>query len=74
MNETLKWIATAVLVTGAAVNGMGLWPWGPLIHILGGALWLRASIVMKDRALIVTNAIMMVAGAVPLLWRWFSLH
>jgi len=65
MLETLKWLATATLIIGSYVNATGH-PTGPFILILGGALWLGASMVMKDKQLIVTNSVMMMAGALGL--------
>lgn len=53
-----KWTATVILIVGAAVNGLGHYPLGPVLLCLGGAGWLAVAIQIRDRALIVTNAVM----------------
>ena len=60
--ELIKWLGTAVLIVGTAVNGLGYWPWGPLMLALGGVIWGLAAIITKDRALLVTNAVMTAVG------------
>ena len=67
MLSAIKWTATFILVTGSFINSLGYYPLGPLVLLVGGAVWLWISIQMKDRPLIATNAAMMVAGGVPLL-------
>jgi hypothetical protein len=64
--ELIKWTGTAVLIVGTAVNGMGYWPWGPLLLALGGIVWGLAAIITKDRALLVTNAVMTGVGLVAI--------
>jgi hypothetical protein len=64
IDTILKWIATAVLVVGTAVNSLGYYPEGPLILALGGYIWLVVSIMWKDWALIATNIIMSTTGLV----------
>lgn len=71
MFTVIKWLATFVLIVGSFVNSMGYYPLGPVILVLGGFLWLWVSVKMKDRPLIVTNAVMILAGGLPLLWRLF---
>jgi hypothetical protein len=66
--NTLKWLGTAVLILGTAVNGMGYWPWGPLLLALGGVIWGIAAIITRDRALLVTNAVMSSVGIVAIAW------
>ena len=62
--ETLKWTGTGVLILGTAVNGLGYWPWGPLLLALGGVLWGVVAVMTRDRALLVTNAVMSAVGIV----------
>lgn len=71
MFTIIKWTATFVLIVGSFINSMGYYPLGPIILVLGGFLWLWVSIRMKDRPLMVTNAVMILAGGLPLLWRLF---
>lgn len=70
--QTVKWLATLVLIVGSFVNSMGWYPMGPFILVSGGCLWLWVSIKMRDKPLIVTNAVMILAGGLPLLWYYFS--
>lgn len=68
----LKWTATAILILGTAVNGLGYYPQGPLLLILGGAVWLAVAAKLKDWPLIVTNAVMSTVGLAAVLWRYFG--
>lgn len=53
-----KWTATLVLIIGSGVNGLGYYPAGPLLLVLGGLIWLAVAVQVRDRALITTNAVM----------------
>jgi hypothetical protein len=67
----LKWIATAVLIAGTAVNSLGFYPLGPIILAVGGVLWLIVSLMWREPALIVTNAVMLATGLAGLAWVYF---
>jgi len=69
--ETLKWLGTATLILGTAVNGLNFYPEGVLVLALGGAFWLAAALIVKDRPLIVTNAVMMLTGLVGVVYNTF---
>jgi hypothetical protein len=58
-----KWTATAILIIGTAVNGLGYYPEGPAILVLGGLIWLAVAVKVKDWPLIVTNLVMAGVGA-----------
>lgn len=62
-NTVMKWTATAVLILGTAVNGLGVYPLGPALLVLGGIIWLIVAIRVKDAPLIVTNLVMSLVGA-----------
>jgi len=66
--EIIKWTGTGILIVGTAINGMGYWPWGPLMLALGGVVWGAVAIATKDRALLVTNAVMSAVGIVAIAW------
>lgn len=66
--DVVKWTATAVLVPAGYLTQVGH-ALGPILLYIGGLLWLVASVVMRDRALIVTNIVMALAGTVGLLQR-----
>jgi hypothetical protein len=67
----LKWVATAVLIAGTAVNSLGFYPLGPIILAIGGVLWLIVSLMWREPALIVTNAVMLATGLAGLAWVYF---
>jgi hypothetical protein len=73
MNKTLdwyiKWLATAILIVGTAINSMGYYPLGPIVLAVGGVLWLAISIYWREPSLIVTNAVMTVTGLAGLAYR-----
>jgi hypothetical protein len=50
----LKWTATVVLIIGGYVNAVGM-VYGPLVLFVGGLIWTWASILMKEKSLIITN-------------------
>jgi len=66
--EILKWLGTATLILGTAVNGLNFYPEGVLVLALGGAFWLAAALIVKDRPLIVTNLVMMLTGLVGVVY------
>jgi hypothetical protein len=70
--ETQKWIATAVLIVGSAVNGFGLYPLGPILLALGGLIWLAVAVQAKDRALVTTNAVMTAVTATALILHYLK--
>ena len=74
MNVTfyLKWIATAVLIVGTAVNSLGYYPEGPMLLVLGGVFWTAVSIIWKETSLIVTNSVMLLTGIGGLLLHYFG--
>lgn len=71
LNFYLKWTATAILIVGTAVNGLGMYPEGPALLVLGGFIWLAVAIRVKDTPLIVTNLVMSVVGLVAIV---YTLH
>ena len=71
MLNKIKWLATAVLIVGTAVNGMGYYPAGPLILVLGGLIWLGVAVKVQDRPLIVTNLVMSTVGLAAVLYSQF---
>ncbi len=66
--ETLKWLGTVTLILGTAVNGLNFYPQGVLVLALGGAFWLTAAVMIKDRPLIVTNLVMSLTGLVGVVY------
>jgi hypothetical protein len=70
--KTLEWTATAILIVGTAVNSLGLYPWGPMILIFGGLIWLVVAVYWRSTPLIVTNAVMLLTGIVGLLYHYMG--
>jgi len=71
MLNKLKWTATSCLIIGFGGVAAGFFAM-IYIQLLGGILWLTAAAVMRDRPLIVTNAVMTTAGVLGLLWQNFG--
>lgn len=61
MTNVLKWVATVTLIVGFGLMSAGMSE-GWYLQITGGILWLIAAIMMKDKALMVTNGAMTVVG------------
>jgi hypothetical protein len=70
-NSILKWTATAILIVGTAVNGLGMYPEGPALLVLGGFIWLIVAVRIKDAPLIVTNLVMATVGLAAIV---YTLH
>jgi hypothetical protein len=71
MLNIVKWIATAILILGTAVNGLGYYPEGPAILVIGGFVWLGVAIRLKDWPLIITNLVMSTVGLAAII---YTLH
>ena len=57
MNLTiLKWFSTVVLIAGAIMTSLNVYPLNVLLNVAGGILWTTAGIIMKDKPLITVNA------------------
>lgn len=72
LDQILKWTATAILILGTAVNSLGYYPLGPIILVIGGIVWLIVSVIWKEPALIITNAVMSAVGAGGLVIAYFT--
>lgn len=71
IDHVLKWLATVLLIIGTGVNSLGVYPAGALILAAGGVLWLVVSLMWREPALIVTNAVMLITGVAGLAWVYF---
>ena len=67
----MKWTATACLIVGFGAVSAGFYDF-ILLQLFGGALWLTASLVMRDVPLIVTNGVMTAAGIAGLIYQHFG--
>jgi hypothetical protein len=61
--EILKWVATVTLIVGFGLMSAGITE-GWYLQITGGVIWLTAAVIMKDKALIVTNGAMTTVGII----------
>ena len=68
MLAVLKWSATACLILGFGAVSAGFYDF-IYLQLLGGALWLTASLIMRDVPLIVTNGVMTAAGILGLIYQ-----
>jgi hypothetical protein len=71
MLDKLKWTATVFLIVGFGLVSAGFYS-AILIQLCGGVMWFTASIIMRDRPLIVTNGIMTLAGVAGLAYQYFN--
>lgn len=55
MITKVKWAATVAVIFGTALNSFGFYPYGPMVLVVAGILWLIVSIHWNDKALIITN-------------------
>ena len=58
--DVLKWIATLLLIVGAALNGLDMYPWGPLVCLAAELCWIAVSIAWREASLIVVNLAMLI--------------
>lgn len=72
MNAILKWLGTAILIVGTAVNSLNIYPWGVILLILGGWTWLAVAVRIQDRPLIVTNLVMSMTALAGLVYSYFG--
>jgi len=70
IDQILKWVATGFLIIGAALNSLNIYPYGPLINLLGGFTWLSVSIMWREAALITTNVILSGVTIIGLLYTY----
>lgn len=58
--EVLKWVSTAILVVGAFVNSLGIYPLGVIVLLIGSVFWTFTAWLMKDKALFTNNIVLTV--------------
>ena len=63
MLNALKWVATATLIIGFGFFSAG-YGFGWYLQILGGIIWMVVGIMMKDKPIIATNALMSTVGII----------
>ncbi len=69
----LKWVATATLIIGTAINSIGIYPLGPIILTLGGFVWLIVALIWREPALIVTNIVLVTVATIGLIYaNWLT--
>jgi hypothetical protein len=71
MLNQLKWSATGLLIIGFGGVAAGFYSM-IYVQLLGGVLWLTAAAIMRDRPLIVTNAVMTTAGVLGLMFQYLT--
>lgn len=68
MLELTKWTATAILIAGTLINGLGYYPLGPIILVFGGFIWLGVAVRIRDWPLIITNLVMSTVGMAAVIY------
>ena len=60
----LKWVATLILIIGTFINAgfPELYPLGPGLLALGGAVWLIVSFMWKEPALKIPKGVLTIVG------------
>ena len=56
----IKWVATAFVIFGAALNSFDIEPYNIACLMVGTSLWLVVGLLWFDRALITLNAVIFV--------------
>jgi hypothetical protein len=74
MISFLKWLATAILIVGSGVNGLGYYPLGPLMLVAGGVIWMTVALQLRDWALVTTNAVMGLVGVITVVYTLFYME
>lgn len=69
----LEWAGTVLLILGSALNGLNLWPWGPITCLVAEVLWIAVSISWKKASLIVINAAMLITIIISLAVKVYTL-
>ena len=73
INTVLKWVATTILIVGAAVNSQKeLFPIGPLLLSAGGFIWLIVAVRWREWSLVATNFVMSTVGLIGLYIEYFG--
>ena len=71
----IKWFASIVLIIGAAVTALDMYPYNMYFQFIGITGWLIVGIMWKDWALIVVNSIgslILLAGIIHYLTtKWY---
>ena len=63
----LKWTATAFICIGALLISLNIYPVGPIVSLIGTAIWLVVSIMWKEKSLILVNGVVLIIYSVGLI-------
>ena len=66
LTSILKGSGTATLIIGTLINCLGYYPQGPILLAIGATFWLLVSIIWKERALMVTEGVLVVVAIIGL--------
>tara|TARA_B110000259_G_C13812782_1_gene321404 strand:+ start:383 stop:649 length:267 start_codon:yes stop_codon:yes gene_type:complete len=67
----LKWLATGLLIIGAALNSLNIYPYGPLMNLAGGGVWLIVALMWREAALITTNIVLFGVTVIGLVYTFY---
>jgi hypothetical protein len=63
----LKWTATAFICLGALLISLDVYPIGPIVSLIGTAIWLVVSIMWREKSLILVNGVVLIIYLVGLI-------
>ena len=63
----LKWTATAFICLGALLISLDIYPLGPIVSLIGTAIWLVVSVMWRERSLIIVNTVVLIIYSVGLI-------
>lgn len=66
-NMNIRWLATAVVISGAAMAAIGQVPFCFLVLFIGSLLWIKAAHDDKDNPLLALNTTMAVFNLIAYL-------
>jgi len=59
------------LIIGAALNSLNIYPYGPLMNLAGGGVWLIVALMWREAALITTNIVLFGVTVIGLVYTFY---
>lgn len=60
----LSTVGTLILIAGAVINSLNIYPMGIIVMSFGSLSWLMVGVFRKDKQLAITNGVMIVISLV----------
>jgi hypothetical protein len=75
LDIVLKWLATGMLIAGAALtSGSWLYPINVVLFLLGNLFWAWVGIIWKEYSLIVLNVVITIIYVIGLTIKYWSAY